>query len=72
MSSARPSPVVGVDIGGTKILAAVVGADGALGELIRVPTPAADGPDAVLAAAIGAARAAAAGGDVVACGVGTA
>lgn len=64
--------MVGVDIGGTKILAAVVGADGVIGDLIRVPTPAADGPEAVLAAAIDAARKACAGTDVAACGIGTA
>ncbi|NUO58174.1 MAG: ROK family protein [Hamadaea sp.] len=66
--------MVGVDIGGTKILAAVVGADGVIGELIRRPTPAADGPQAVLSAAIDAARSAltASGETGVACGVGTA
>ncbi|MEV0269155.1 ROK family protein [Hamadaea sp. NPDC050747] len=72
MSSASISPVIGVDIGGTKTLAAAVGADGVIGERVRVPTPAADGPDAVLAAAVDAARRAAAGVGVVACGVGTA
>ncbi|NUT20591.1 MAG: ROK family protein [Hamadaea sp.] len=64
--------MVGVDIGGTKILAAAVGADGVLGELVRIPTPAADGPDAILAAAIGAAHQAATGIGIAACGIGTA
>ncbi len=45
--------VVGVDLGGTKIAAAVVGADGARGPVRSVPTPAADGPDAVLDAVAG-------------------
>ncbi|MGI5238290.1 ROK family protein [Dactylosporangium sp. CA-139066] len=70
---------IGVDIGGTKIAAALVGAGGELrGPVLRAPTPAAEGPVAVLhAAADLARRAAAAGRDdrgeaPVACGVGTA
>jgi glucokinase len=35
--------VIGVDLGGTKILAAVVGRDGAIGRTIEIPTP--DGPE---------------------------
>lgn len=56
---------IGVDIGGTKIAAAVVDEGGAVGPLRTVPTPAAQGPAAVLAAAAEVARR-------VACGVGTA
>jgi glucokinase len=66
---------LGVDIGGTKIVAAVVQQDGTTGPPARVATPAAEGPRAVLAAAVAAARAAiaqAAGPAPVACGVGTA
>lgn len=46
----RPAgPVVGVDLGGTKIAAALVDADGALlGPVSRTPTPAREGPRAVL------------------------
>jgi glucokinase len=74
--------VLGVDIGGTKIAAAVVDPGGQLGPFARVSTPASDGPRAVLDAAIGAARTVLgeyAGRDgggpaarVQACGVGTA
>ncbi|MDG4768343.1 ROK family protein [Solwaraspora sp. WMMD406] len=65
---------IGVDIGGTKIAAALVGVDGAVGPLRRVPTPAADGAAAVLAAAVDLASQARrdAAGTPVACGVGTA
>ncbi|UFU06471.1 ROK family protein [Ruania halotolerans] len=42
------SSVIGVDIGGTKTAAAVVGPDGRLGRLHTAPTRAAAGPDAVL------------------------
>lgn len=41
-------PVVAVDLGGTKTAAALVAGDGSLGEVLRAPTPAAAGPDAVL------------------------
>ncbi|HTJ38773.1 MAG TPA: ROK family protein [Dactylosporangium sp.] len=68
--------VVGVDIGGTKIAAALVAADGALaGPVLRCPTPATEGPAAVLQAAADLARRAASsspGASPVACGVGTA
>jgi glucokinase len=66
---------LGVDIGGTKILAAVVRPDGTTGPQARVATPAAGGPTAVLAAAVDTARAAialAAGPPPMTCGVGTA
>ncbi|GGO99364.1 ROK family protein [Actinomyces gaoshouyii] len=45
----RPTGVVGLDLGGTKMAAALVGADGALlGPIASVPTPAHDGPAAML------------------------
>lgn len=40
--------VVGVDLGGTKIAAAVVDPDGRVGEVVTRPTPSLEGPDAVL------------------------
>ena len=44
-----PGVLVGVDLGGTKIAAALVGADGALrSATLRAPTPADRGPGAVL------------------------
>ncbi|RKE17719.1 ROK family protein [Streptomyces sp. TLI_171] len=62
--------VAGVDIGGTKISAALVGPDGVPGPAVTVPTPAADGPAAVLAAVAAAVRAL--GGEPVAVGIGSA
>jgi glucokinase len=53
----RTPPAVGLDLGGTKIDAALVAADGAVLARHRLPTPAADGPDAVLDALAAAARA---------------
>lgn len=41
-------PVVGIDLGGTKTAAALVAPDGTLGVRLEAPTPAAEGPDAVL------------------------
>jgi glucokinase len=71
----RRGLVVGVDLGGTKIAAGVVGPDGTLrGEVHRRPTPAAQGPEAVLdavAAAVGDAFAPATAGPL-GVGVGTA
>lgn len=55
--------IVGVDVGGTKIAAARVGAGGLVGPLHETPTPAADGARAVLDTVAGLVRAAA-GGDV--------
>jgi len=66
---------LGVDIGGTKIVAAVVAPNGTTGPQARSATPAAEGPQAVLHAAIGVAREAVARSDgppPSACGVGTA
>lgn len=44
----RTGPVVGLDLGGTKIAAALVGADGAVLARATRPTPAAEGAEAVL------------------------
>lgn len=49
-------PVVGLDLGGTKIAAALVGADGTVLVRHTRPTPAADGAEAVLDALAEAAR----------------
>ncbi|NMR20954.1 ROK family protein [Cellulomonas fimi] len=49
--------VLGVDLGGTKIAAALVTADGVPGPVLTVPTPAHDGPAAILDAVAGLARA---------------
>lgn len=47
------APIVGVDLGGTKIAAALVDPDGTLlGEVSQVPTPAHDGPEAMLDAIV--------------------
>lgn len=70
-----PGPsALGVDIGGTKTVAALVGPDGRTGLEVRVPTPARNGPDAILGAAISAARSVLDGGGAApaGCGVGTA
>lgn len=40
--------VIGVDLGGTKIAAALVDVDGQPGPIRNVPTPAKEGPDAIL------------------------
>ncbi|MFF0744923.1 ROK family protein [Streptomyces sp. NPDC004111] len=50
-------PVVGLDLGGTKIDAALVAADGTVLARHRSPTPATEGPEAVLDALAEAARA---------------
>lgn len=44
---------IGVDLGGTKIAGGRVAPDGTVvGDVVRVPTPANDGPDAILAAIV--------------------
>nr|BFE56044.1 ROK family protein [Dactylosporangium thailandense] len=63
---------LGIDIGGTKIAAALVYADGTTGPLHRVPTPAREGPAAVLRAAAGLGRRVIGDAAVAGCGVGTA
>ncbi len=50
------APVIGLDLGGTKIAAALVAADGTVLARHTVPTPAAEGAEAVLDALAGAAR----------------
>lgn len=50
MSAAPGPPVLGIDLGGTKILAAVVGADQTIQGRAKVPTPAQEGAEAILAA----------------------
>lgn len=52
----RTLTVVGVDIGGTKIAAALVGGDGVIGEVRVVETGAGAGATAILARAVGLAR----------------
>ncbi|MDI3408948.1 ROK family protein [Streptomyces cavernicola] len=63
-----PRPVVGLDLGGTKIDAALVADDGSLLARRSVPTPASEGPEAVLDA-LAAAADAVSGPDAVAVGV---
>ncbi|MHB1063090.1 MAG: ROK family protein [Georgenia sp.] len=66
--------VIGVDVGGTKIAAAAVDADGRCGRVLTIPTPASAGANAVLDAIAEAVRRVAASvGDVPrAIGIGTA
>ncbi|OMH24719.1 hypothetical protein BKD30_07555 [Tersicoccus phoenicis] len=47
---ARPGPVIGLDLGGTKIAAGLVGPDGGIRHEASVGTPATAGPEAILAA----------------------
>lgn len=65
---------VGVDLGGTKIAAALVREDGLIGEVHRVPTRGKEGRHAILDACADAIRLAVAGSDVVpqAVGIGSA
>ncbi|WP_022888772.1 ROK family protein [Agromyces italicus] len=67
--------VIGVDLGGTKIAAGLVG-DGAVLDRETAPTPAQEGPEAVLAALVDVARRlvarAPAGALITGCGVGSA
>lgn len=68
-------PVIGVDVGGTKIAAALVAADGRVSAPVRAPTPAAQGGTAVLATVarlVGEVAAAGAAADRCAVGIGTA
>ncbi|MGV9900452.1 ROK family protein, partial [Streptomyces tendae] len=58
MTAPHPdAPVIGLDLGGTKIAAALVGADGTVLARHTVPTPAKEGAEAVLDALAFAARA---------------
>ncbi|MFC8793918.1 ROK family protein [Streptomyces cinereoruber] len=63
-------PVAGIDIGGTKIAAGLVAPDGTLLARRTLPTPAQDGPVAVIATAVRAVREL--GAPVAAVGVGSA
>ncbi|MEH0110932.1 ROK family protein [Tersicoccus sp. MR15.9] len=72
-----PEPVIGVDLGGTKLSAGLVAADGSVRHAATVPTPATAGPDAILAAMVALVRsivaaAAAEGCSVAGLGVGAA
>ncbi|MBV1779966.1 ROK family protein [Paeniglutamicibacter sp. ABSL32-1] len=74
---AAPRTAVGIDLGGTKIAAALVGADGSITSRSSLPTPAAAGPEAVLdaVAALAApllARAPASGAPALGVGIGAA
>lgn len=65
--------VLAVDIGGTKILAGLVGADGHIAAEAQVPTPAREGADAIIAAVVALGeRLQRDHGKVTRCGVGTA
>jgi len=48
-AGATPSPVCAIDVGGTKLAAAIVGADGALRARAQTPTPTGDDPEALFA-----------------------
>lgn len=67
------APVVGVDLGGTKVAAALVGRDGGLlGEVVRRPSRAKDGPQVVLDTVADVVRAAAGDRPYAALGIGSA
>uniref|UniRef100_UPI0028996888 ROK family protein n=1 Tax=Arthrobacter sp. TaxID=1667 RepID=UPI0028996888 len=68
------SAVLALDVGGTKTAAALVAENGRCGPVFSVPTPGADGPEAILAGMASAARQALAASDtrVTGVGVGTA
>lgn len=72
MIDAASPRVVGVDLGGTKIAAALVDASGDVGEVRTCLTPAAAGPQAVLDASAGLVREVAGPGSIAAVGVGSA
>jgi glucokinase len=62
---------VGIDVGGTKLAAGVVDADGAMVSRVEIPTPTADSAE-LLDAIVGTARDFASSHDIVAVGVGVA
>ncbi|MCW2858785.1 MAG: hypothetical protein JWP48_493, partial [Actinoallomurus sp.] len=71
ITTGSTASVLAVDIGGTKLAAALVHPDGRLGALATRPTPAGDG-EAVWAALAAAATEALGGGDVSGAGIGSA
>ncbi|HJQ94049.1 MAG TPA: ROK family protein, partial [Candidatus Thermoplasmatota archaeon] len=79
MAAPRSSPsgkgrslAVGIDVGATKLLAAAVDARGSASHVVRVETPSADGPDAVVRAMVDAVTACrdASGGTLASVGIG--
>lgn len=74
MSRPPEALALGIDIGGTKVAAGLVDGGGRLLHHLQVPTPAQDGPEAILAAVLVAARAVLGATDrpVLSCGVATA
>jgi glucokinase len=72
MESPANECVVGVDLGGTKTLAAIVEPDGAVLARAIAPTPAAEGPDAILATVTELVRRITSGRALAAVGVGCA
>ncbi|GAA0461653.1 ROK family protein [Streptomyces olivaceiscleroticus] len=66
-----PRPLLGVDVGGTKIAAGVVAPDGTLLATVVRPTPAAEGPTAVLDAIAAAVRELPGHEDATGLGIGT-
>ncbi|MFB6550800.1 ROK family protein [Streptomyces sp. NPDC056405] len=73
MTAAPMVEALGLDIGGTKVQAGVIGEDGRVLARRSAPTPAAEGPDAVLTTAVALARdVLAETGPVHAAGLGTA
>ncbi|GHD04459.1 ROK family protein [Zhihengliuella salsuginis] len=71
-NAAARRPAVGVDLGGTKIAAALVAADGSVLARASAPTPAAAGPAAILDAIAALAARVAGGADVRGLGLGAA
>lgn len=63
---------LGIDVGGTKIAAALVDDYGKLGAVVTAPTPGAEGPDAILDAMASIAQKALSGVDPAWVGIGTA
>src|SRR5664280_1993889 len=74
MSRPPEALALGIDIGGTKVAAGLVDGGGRLLRHLQVPTPAQDGPEAILAAVLVAARAVLGATDrpVLSCGAATA
>ena len=62
--------VLALDVGGTKLAAGLVTAEGELVASASTPTPVTDNSDELLAALLAVADAVGGDGDIVACGVG--